>query len=192
MKKIILLVICFIFFLGTTAQAKSIRVISLEDFSTASPSDIYKVQVLEREELKDGTIVEAGTIITGEVVKVKNASRGKRNGYFEFIPISYTYDKVTHKIENPRYYAKVVGYAPMDKKEIVESAARGAVGFFFKGASQGISFVQGVAQAEDGSRIKSGLVQMYKDSPLTYIEEGKELQVKPGDLIVLILKKIHN
>ncbi len=189
MRKIIFSLICFVFFAATTAQAKSIRVISLEDFSTASPSDTYKVQIIEREELKDGTVLEAGTILIGDVIKVENAKRGKRDAYFEFIPTSYISNMTTQKIEDTKYYAKVVGYAPIDKQAIAESAAKSAVGFFFKGVSQGISFVQGVAQAEDGSRIKSGLVKIYKDSPLTYIEEGSELNVKPGDLIVLIFKK---
>ena len=190
MKKLLLILGCFMFFLGTSAHAKAFRVISLDNFSTENPSDSYRVQFLQSEHLKDGTVIEAGTILTGQVIKVKNAKIGKRNGYFEFIPTSYTYNHKTKEITDPKYYAKVVGYAPVDTKEIVETAAKGAVGFLFKGASQGISFVQGVANAEDGERLKSGLVKVYEDSPLAYIEEGSELQVNTGDLIVIILKKI--
>ncbi len=190
MKKILLILTCLFFFIGNAANAKSVRVIALEDFSTLNPSETYKVQLLEKEELKDGTIFEAGTIINGQVIKIKNAKRGKRNAYFEFVPTSYTYNHETKTINTPQYYAKVVGYAPVDTKKIVESAAKSTVGFFFKGASQGISFIQGVAQADEGERIKSGFTQMYLDSPLTYIEEGAELEVNIGDLIVLIFKRL--
>lgn len=189
MKKHLLIFTIIIFFISSSAQAKAIRVISLENFSTANPSSTYKVQVIEKEELKDGTVYEAGTIICGEVVKVKNAQRGKRDGYFEFVPTFLIYNNETCKIKDPNVSAKVVGYAPINPMDIAEKAAKGAVGLFFKGASQGISFVQGVAEDKDGNRLKSGFVKMYKDSPLTYIEEGKELNVNVGDLIVLKFKK---
>lgn len=188
MKKILLLITLLC--ISSTANAKTIRAVSLEEFSTIDPSPTYKVQIIEREEFKDGTVYEAGTIISGEVVKVKNATRGKRNGYFEFVPTDLTFNHKTNKIENPNMIAKAVGYAPIDTKDLVEKAALGAVGLMFKGASQGISFVQGIADAEDGNRLKSGFVNVYKNSPLTYIEEGSELNIKAGDLIVLKFKTL--
>lgn len=190
MKKLLLIFTSIIFFISSSAQAKAIRVMSMDKFSTANPSSTYKVQVIEKEEFKDGTVYEAGTIISGEVIKVKNAQRGKRNGYFEFVPTELMYDHKTCKIQKPNVYAKVVGYAPVNTLGLVENAAKGAVGLAFKGASQGISFVQGVAEDQNGNRLVSGLVRMYKDSPLVYIEEGKELNVNPGDLIVLKFKKL--
>jgi len=194
MKKLLLISISIIFFVSLSAQAKTIRVISLDQFSTENPSKTYRVQIIEKEEFKDGTVCEAGTIVTGEVVKVKNAQRGKRDGYFEFIPTSLTFEHNTCQIKKPRVVAKVVGHAPIGSaistEKVLENAAKGAAGLIFKGASQGISFVQGVAEAEDGQRMKSGFTKLYKDSPLAYIEEGAELKVNPGDLIVLKLKKI--
>lgn len=190
MKKLLLIFASIIFFISSSAQAKSIRVISLEKFSTANPSPTYKVQVIEKEIFKDGTILEPGAIISGEVVKVKNAQRGKRNGYFVFLPTEIIMNNKTYKIRNPHISAKVVGYSPINPSNLIETAAKGAVGLIFKGASQGISFAQGVAQAENGNRLKSGFVNLYKDSPLAYIEEGAELNINAGDLIVLKFKHL--
>ena len=194
MKKLLLISMGLIFLITSSAQAKNIQVISMDKFSTAHPSKTYSVQVLEKEEFKDGRVYEAGTIITGKVVKVENARRGKRDGYFEFVPTSLTLENTTYQIKNPNITAKVVGHAPIDSKTttaaLMGNAAKGAVGFIFKGASQGISFVEGIKEAEDGKRIKSGFTKVYKDSPLSYIEEGAELKVKEGDLILLKFKKL--
>lgn len=192
MKKL-LISISLLFFISLSAQAKTIKVISLDAFSTLNPSDTYKVQVVEKEEFKDGTIYEAGTIISGKVIKVEHAKRGKRDGYFEFVPTDLTLEGQTWTVTDSKYTAQVVGLLQIntitDTKTVVKNVAKGVTGLIFKGASQGISFVEGVAEAEKGQKIKSGFVKVYKDSPLVYIEEGSELKINPDDLILLKFKK---
>ncbi len=190
-KKNVLILCMLLMCLVSGVEAATVKVVSLDDFSTAEPKPSFKVQLVETKELKDGTIVEAGTIVAGSVIKIQNANRGKRDAYFEILPASVTYQDKTTYITNPNCKMKVVEYSPKDPQEIVESAAKGAVGFIFKGASQGISFVQGVAQAQEGERMKSGLTKMYKDSPLSYIEYGSELNIKTGDILMLKIKTLR-
>jgi len=193
MKKKFLIFTFGLFLLTSNAQANTdtIKVMSLEQFSTQNPSSDYKVQTIEREKLSDGTFLETGTIISGHVVRVKPPKRLKRNGYFEFVPDTFSYDGETQIIEKSDMIAKVVGYKPIDPKELAFSAVKTAAGFAVKGATQGISFVEGVAQAENGDRLKSGFINVYKDSPLSYLEVGSELNVNVGDILILKLKKIR-
>lgn len=191
MKKI-LLTIGILFCLTPTVYARTLRVESVQNFSTENPSPTYSVRVLDREEFKNGKVLEPGTVISGQVVKVQNAQRGKRNGYFEFLPSSATYNGETKTAQNPIVIAKVVGYSPMEPKDLALKAVKSAAGFAVKGASQGIAFVEGVAEAQDGNRLKSGIVNVYKDSPLSFIEVGSELNIKDGDILLLKLKKIRN
>lgn len=192
MKKFLLILVALMFLFGVEVQAKTFKVLSVDKFSTASPSNTYKVQVIEREELSDGSVYEAGTIISGNVIKIKNPTRGKRDAYFEFVPTEITLNNKTQTIQDPKVYAKVVGYAPIDPKAIAGQTIKGAIGFVFKGASEGISFIQGAVKNENGNPLKSGFVKLYKDSPLAYFEEGKELNINEGDLILLKLKKIKD
>lgn len=190
MKRFIFFTVIFLC-LSNSVQAKTIKVESLENFSTENPSSTYSVKVVDREEFKNGKVLEAGTIISGHVVRVQGPQRGKRNGYFEFIPASATYNGVTRTAQNPIVIARVVGYSPIDPKDLAIKAVKSAAGLTVKGASQGLSFVEGVAKAEEGSRLKSGLVNVYKDSPLSFLEPGSELEVKKGDILLLKIKKLR-
>lgn len=190
MKKILLVFTFLLFFTASKAQAETLKVISLEKFSTANPASTYSVQTIEKKEFKNGMVLEAETIIAGKVERIQPPRRGKRNAYFVFIPTSTTYNGITKTSEKPIIMAQVVGYKPINPTGMVYSVAKKAVGFAVKGASLGISFVEGVAQAEDGTRIKSGFIKTYKDSPLAYVEIGTELNIEVGDTLILKLKKI--
>lgn len=184
MKKIFI-TLATIFSFILTAQAETIQAISLEGFSTESPKKSYSVQTIENVTFKDGHTIQQGTIINGNIIKVKHASRGKRNAYFEFVPTSYRFENEVTGIRNPSYKARVIDYAPLDPKSATLMLGKSAVGFFIPGATQGISFIQGVADAEDGDRLKSGFVQVYKDSPLSYVETGSEIKINPGDKVFI-------
>lgn len=200
MRRFLLIFLGVLFFLGSVAHAKTYKVISLENFSTLNPSQTYKVQFIENEKLDDGTIYEEGTILSGEVIKINKPTRGKRNAYFEFVPTEVTIGNKTQRIENPQICAKVVGYAPFNTKGLAEKAAKGSLGLVLKSiigpiatfTSGGISFIQGFTADENGNKIKAGLVKAYEDSPLVFFEEGKQLNVSPGDLILLKIKKLKS
>ena len=189
MKKF-LIFLSVMLLLTSFAEAKSIKVLSLQNYSTENPSDTYKIQILENINDED-IFFQAGTVITGRVIKIQHAERLKRNAYFEFIPTSVAYDGESKSVINPDFTAKVIGYTPMSPTTLVFNVSKKTAGFFFKGVTQGISFVEGVATASEGERIKSGFVKMYKDSPLSYIEVGSELKVETGDVLLLKFKRYN-
>lgn len=190
MKKFLLLIFT-IFLFSTSAHAKALKAVALDDFSPQNPKAIFRVRVIETEEVKKDSFIDAGTIICGQVIAIKGPQRGKRDGYIEFIPIEITCNGVTQKIEHPVIAARVSGYKPINPKELTFNVMRKTANFFFKGAISAVEFIDGAVEAENGRRIKSGVMKVYKDSFLSYIETGKELNVKTGDILTLKFKNIR-
>lgn len=191
MKKYLLLTLFIIFLFSSYAEAKTLKVVSLKSFSTEFPASTFEVQTIQKEFITTDLTLEQSTVISGIVLRVEPPKRGKRNGYFEFIPTEITYRGVTQKIEHPIIVAKVLGYNPINPKELTFNVARKAANFFFKGAISAIEFVDGAIEAENGQRIKSGAIKVYEDSFLSYVEAGKELKINRGDILTLKIKKIH-
>lgn len=54
--------------------------------------------------------------------------------------------------------------------------------------SEGVSFVKGVWKNPENNRLKSGVVQVYKDSPLSYVEEGKDVYITKDTMFLLKFK----
>lgn len=189
MKRIPLIFVFIIFLLTSSVQAKTFKVVALESFSTEYPQSTFNVQLTQQEILGRDLIFEEGTIISGKVIKVSKPKRGKRNAYFEFIPTIITFDGKSEKIIHSKLSAKVVGYRPINPEKIVIYAAKKATNLIFMGASVGISFAEGATQAKDGERIRDGIIKAYKDSPLSFIETGSELDIDAGDVIILKLKR---
>lgn len=190
MKKIFLTILfSFIFGLPVSAKTQTVKIIALSDFSTESPSHLFRAEIIEDKEFK-GELLESGTIIEGLVTRVENPKRGKQNAYFVFLPYIIFHDEQMVVSQKPFAVAKVVGYSPIDTKKLVGRVFKTAANFAIKGASFGISFVEGAAKAEEGERIQSGLVNIYNDSPLSYIEPGKDLNIEPGDILIIKLKEI--
>ena len=185
MKKFYIMLVMTFFLFPAKVFAQDVKVLALERFSTESPSSSFRVQAIEKAEIYPGIYIEEGTIISGCVFRVEGPKRLKRDGFFEILPERFIYKGIDEKISLDNVALRVVDYQPIDTKKLAVRAAKTVSGIFVKGASQGISFAQGVAQAEDGERLKSGFVKMYKDSPLVYIEEGDEMVVDVGDILIL-------
>lgn len=184
MKKIYLLISIFLL-LTPKVDAKTIKVMAVEQFSTQNPLSTYKVQAIEAQEMKGGLFLERGTIISGSVMKIYAPQRGKRDSYFEFHPTSITYEGKTINIGESKILAKVVGYKPISPEKLAGSVAIKAANFILLGSSQAISFTLGALHAQNGERIKSGLDRMYKDSFVSFIEIGEELNIDVGDILLL-------
>lgn len=184
MKKFLLATFIYLA-LSSTAQAAVIRAISLEDFSTAEPALTYKAQILDTCVLKNGTILSEGSIISGKVTNVSHAKRGKRDGYFDFKIDTITTASTIKSLSSSNLSARVIDYTPLNAKELTFKVARTGAGFVVKGATQGISFAQGFINAKGENRLKSGVVNVYKTSPLAYVEVGEELTVKNGDILII-------
>lgn len=191
MKKI-LLAFTLMVLLASNAQAQTMKVEAVEAFSTTTPSSYFCVKIITPDTLDDGTILEKGAIVSGFVTNIQAPKRLKRDAYFEFIPEKVMLNGKTKIIEQPTIIAKVVSYEPLDKKELVEKVAKTVAGYAVKGATQGISLVQGMVENKDGNRLKSGVTNVYEDSPLSYLSAGSELTISPGDTIVIILSPIEN
>lgn len=186
MKKIFYTLMVLFLTSTVTFAADSVKVISMDNYSTETPAATYSAQIQEELVFPNGEKLQVGTIIKGNVCNIKNASRGKRNAYFEFYPHEYIYEgNIIKTIESPIYKARVLKHAPLDKKGLATSAGKGAAGILVKGASQGISFIQGMLQAENGNRFSSGAKKVYKDSPFSYIEKGEEMVITEGEEMVL-------
>lgn len=170
--------------------AKSVKVQAVTEFNSLRPATTMKVVTMERAEFKNGLVFEDGTLINGEIFDVKQPKRGKLNASFKFKPTSYTYLGKTQKIEDPEFVAKYKEYKEIDKVKIATSAATTAGGMLLKVPflSQGVSFAKGMWKNPENNRLKSGVVQIYKDSPLSYIEEGKDIEIKEDTVFVLKFK----
>ncbi len=183
------LIISVVFTLPACA-AQKIKVNALTPFNSLDPTDKMKVITLERVEFDNGIVFEDGTVVYGDIIDVKQPKRAKRNASFKFKPTSYLYNGQTYTVNDPEFIAKYVEYKELNKAEIATSAAATAGGIIFHIPllSEGVSFVKGVIKNPEDNRFKSGAVQVYKDSPLSYIEEGKDIDIHENTMFILKFK----
>lgn len=191
MKRFLLFSTLIILFLTSSVQARTVKAMSIEAFSTAYPAQTYSVELLTNEKFTNGIVLEAGTILTGNVIQIKKPRHFKRNGNFEFVVKSLTYKGVTQEIKHHSIVVQIVGYRAVDPVGLATYVGIRATNFLFMGASEGIAFAQGFADGEDESRYKSGFIRMYKESPLSWAEVGKDLDIHKGDLVKLKFKNIR-
>ena len=166
--------------------------VALDNFSTANPSKYFEVKLTESVYISETQKFPKNTVFYGRVIKVADGQVGKRQGYFEIHPIKYTTSEGEFDIKNNALVIKISNYQPLDKKEIAKKAATTGVtavaGKVLKVPvlSQGVSFVKGVKNSEEGERkIVSGVKQVYEDSPLSYVEKGDSLKIYNGEKVKL-------
>lgn len=192
MKKIFYFALFFsvMFITAPAYAAKSVKVSALTDFNSLNPAKTMQVITLERAEFKNGLVFEDGTVLTGNIIDVKQPKRAKRNASFKFQPLTYTYNGRTQKIEDPEFIAKYAEYKELNKAQLATSAATTAGGMIFHIPllSEGVSFIKGLWKNPENNRLKSGALQVYKDSPLSYIEEGKDVYITRDTMFVLKFK----
>ena len=192
MKKYI---IALMLLLQVTAchAATQIKVVALEEFRTDKPTETLKVRVLQDAVLGNYDI-GVNSILECQVLKIVDPKRLKRNASFYVKPLSYTVNDTTCKIEED-FYGKYSTFV-LSKEEIkeippgkvIKKAAMTVGDYFVKGLSTCVAFVQGFAKNEKDNRFKSGVVNAYEESPLSYISEGQQLDIKVGDDFYLVFK----
>lgn len=170
--------------------AVSVEVQALSNFNSLYPVKKMKIMSMEKVEFENGIVFENGTIVEGDIVEVKQPKRAKLNASFKFQPTSYTYNGKTVKVLDSDFIGKYKEKKPLDKGELALSAATTAGEFFLKipMLSQGVSLAKGMIKNPEDNRLKSGVVQVYKDSPLSYVEEGKDIIIKKEDVFYLKFK----
>ncbi len=192
-KKFVLLVICFLIQISAAHAAVQMKVIAINEFRTDKPSDSLDVRVVNETLLGKYTL-GVNSVLHCKVLKVIDPRRGKRNASFYVQPIYYIENDQTVNIEDEIYgkYSKFV----LSKEELknfptfkfMKSAALTVGNYFIKGISIAYSFGEGVVKNEQDNRLKSGVVNAYEESPLSYIGEGEQLDIKVGDDFYLVFK----
>ncbi len=189
MKKLLILVFALMVSLPAGA-AQKVKVSALTPFNSLNPSEKMKVITLERAEFNNGIVFEDGTVVYGDIVEVKQPKRAKLNASFKFKPTAYMYNGKTYTVNDPNFIAKYAEYKELNKVELATSAAATAGGFIFHIPllSEGVSFVKGAIKNPDDNRFKSGAKQVYKDSIFSYVEEGKDVDIKENTMFILKFK----
>lgn len=193
MKKLILIIVCVLLQVSASYAASQLHVIALEEFKTDKPSKNISVRVLEQTELGRYQI-GTNALLNCQVLKIIDPKRGKRNATFFVKPISYTNGSETVAIEEEMYgkYSKFVLSKEELKKippfKVMKNAALMVGNYFVKGLSIAYSFGEGFVKNEKDNRFKSGVTNAYEESPLSYIGEGEQLDIKVGDDFYLVFK----
>lgn len=186
MKKILYLLVLIFGLLCQPVFAKTVAVEALNDFSTENPSARMSVKILEDLAIDDNVVFSEGTVVDGKVVDVTDPKRLKRDATFTFVPLSYV-DKNGKTIDVKGYYpAKYT--TKISKGELAKNVGLGVGNFFVKGLSLGYSAVEGAVKNEKDNRFKSSVTEVYKDSPLSYVEKGAELVIEKNQMFYLNFK----
>ncbi len=190
MKKIIILFIAYVF-TSCCAFAQSFIGVAMSDFSTENPVSFFSVQIRQNITFNNLKQYNAGTVFYGKVTKVSHGQFGKRQAYFEFEPTHYLSHNGVSQIFKDKLKLRVSFYKPFDKnsaKKLAKTGITTAAGLAFNipMLSEGISFTEGFINPQyDDNRFISGVKKAYKDSPVSYIEKGDELNIYTGQEINL-------
>lgn len=180
--------LCILIFSTSIVLAETIKVTSFEPISSREPFETYQIKTMEKCKFKNGVVFDEGAVITGKTINVKSSRRGKRDAYIEFKPTQYESNGQTLNLHNEKIKAKIVRHNPLDMGEATTFIALNVVECFLPGVFEVHSFMKGYQGADEGTKMKSGFVQMYKDSPLSFIEKGNEINTEPGDILLLKIK----
>ncbi len=196
MKKFIYLVI--IFFLYTSNQAFSqtipnrIYTVTEKDLNTSNIEINHELTLLSFDNYnitKDINIKKGDKLILIPI-EYKIPKRGKRNGYYKVKIIKIIYKDNTYIFEK-NIIAKMRSSNPKDFKTIAKSAGVTITGHILKvpGFSQVIAASKGLIKPNEGeNRLQSAGKNLYKSTPLTYIEKGEDFSAEKDSIIVLKFK----
>lgn len=186
MKKFLILMLCMMFSSAAFASSVQMKVTAIEDFNTQNPSAHIKVKVNNDIQLGNYNI-KSGDVLENQVLNVTEPKRGKRNACFYVKPLYYVSEGSAVDMKEEFYgkYSKTILSKEELKKippgKVVKKAALTVGSHFVKGLSTGVAFAKGVVNNEEDNRLKSGVVEAYKESPLSYAGKGEELDIKSGD-----------
>lgn len=189
MKKVLL--ILSVLLIINPVMAKNVKVEALSGFSTAKPSQTWKLKVKESFVMEDGTMVRANTIVEGKVVEVAGPKSLKRNATFKFVPVKY-YDPKDDLTKNVKrdFEGKYSTMSEFNTKYVVKKGAVTAgnmlIGSFVAPA---VGLVEGAVKNEKGNRAKSAVVSAYESTPLSYASKGKDIEIKKGQVFIMNFKQ---
>ena len=97
-----------------------------------------------------------------------------------------TINIIVDNIKNIDYVKEELKKIPPFK--VMKNAALMVGNYFVKGLSIAYHFGEGFVKNEKDNRFKSGVTNAYEESPLSYIGEGEQLDIKVGDDFYLVFK----
>ena len=189
MRKIFIIFI-LLFFSIASAQAKNVKVQAVSDFSTLNPPETWELTIVDGFTMKDGTEIYSGSRIKGKIEGVTDPKRLKRNANFNFIPYEY-YDSLSKRTYDIKqnYSGKYSSLTDVTAGAVIEQGAVIAGSHFISGfIGPGVALVKGAVKNEEGNRAKSAAVSVYESTPVSYINKGKELNIKKGQIFVMSFK----
>ena len=190
-NKITAVIIGLMLTISSAQAAIQMKVTAIEEFKTDAPTETLRVRVRENTVLGQYTI-QSGDILNCKVLLVTDPKRGKQNANIYVEAVSYISSGKTTDINDEFVgkYSKTVlskeEIMKMPKSGFIKKAALTVGSFYVKGLGPGVSLVEGITNDETGEPIRAGLKQVYKDSPLSYIEKGSELDLTVGDEFYLV------
>lgn len=170
------------------AFAERLHVQAISDFSTENPSEFITFKALNAIELSSDIKLWGGYVVKARVDEVIPPKRLKRNASFKIIPVSFIDNEGKIYQISEEFVGKFSPKFELNKAELAKNAALGVGSYFVKGLSIGYHAVEGAVKNEEGNRAKSSVVSVYKNSPLSYVENGQELEIKEGDLFSFTFK----
>ena len=191
--RVFLFTFAFLLTLSGANASDKVHVSILEKFNTANPADKIDVVVLE-DTIIGSNILKKDDILHCKVTGIIDPKRGKRSGSFTVCPLSYTSNEQNYIINgvfSGKYASKIISKEEIkniDKKQVGKKAALTVGNHFVKGIAPAVSLAEGIVKNEDGNRIKSGVKNVYKNSALSYVEKGQELNLEKGSCFYLIFK----
>ncbi|MBO5739068.1 hypothetical protein J6R97_06985 [bacterium] len=188
MKKILFLI--SIFLITNPVFAKNIKVQAIDDFSTVKPPKTWKIKVLETFITDNGIVIHQNTIINGNIENVKSPQRLKRNATFIFIPKTYQDPQIGYKKNIKRdFQGKYNFRSDLSAKDVAKKGALTA-GNMLVGAfvAPTVGLVEGAVKNEEGNRVKSAVVSAYENTPLSYANKGKDIELKSGQVFIMNFK----
>ena len=192
-NKYLSLIVVFMLSIMAASASDKVHVYANSEFSTANPAKNIDVTVTE-DALIGSNVLRTEDVLHCNVIKITNPKRGKRSATFAVCPISYTTGGITKPISGNfygKYSQKVISKDELknvDAKKVGTKAVVTVGNHFVKGVAPAVALAKGMIKNEEGNRIESGVKQVYKDSPLSYIEKGNDLVIEPGDAFYLIFK----
>ena len=183
---IILLFFIFYFFIPLTVSAEiipdTIYAVSPEylSYENLNTNDSIYFYVLKTGVLSNDLNLKENEKIELKIVNYVPPKRGKRNGFYN--------------IKYGIYYTGTMrASTPKDFKEIAKTAGTTIAGTVLKipGFSQALAVSKGlILPNENQSRIKSAGENLYKSTPLKYIEKWENFAVEQDGIVVIKLKSV--
>ncbi len=190
MKKLFISVLFFAAFIIQPVFAKSIKVEALSDFSTANPPKYWQIKTVEGFTTKNGYYIKEGSIFEGKIEDVTDPKRLKRNATFRFVPVKLVDIQTGFEYPIKKHFVGKYSFkSDITAKSVIKTGAT-VVGDQVIGAfvGPGVALVEGVVKNEHDNRAKSAAISVYESTPLSYINKGKEIEIKEGKVFVMSFK----